>query len=36
MGLISFLKEKFSKKKKTDVDSYNEGMSKTRQNFSNR
>ena len=36
MGLTSFLKEKFSKKKKTDVDSYNEGMSKTRQNFSNR
>ena len=36
MGLISFLKEKFSKKKNTDVDTYSEGMSKTRQNFSNR
>ena len=36
MGLISFLKEKFSKKKSADVDSYSEGMSKTRQNFSNR
>ena len=36
MGLISFLKEKFSKKKSNDVDSYSEGMSKTRQNFSNR
>ena len=36
MGLISFLKEKFSKKKNADVDSYSEGMSKTRQNFSNR
>ena len=36
MGLISFLKEKFSKKKSSDVSSYSEGMSKTRQNFSNR
>ena len=36
MGLISFLKEKFSKKKNANVDSYSEGMSKTRQNFSNR
>ena len=36
MGLISFLKEKFSKKKSNDVDSYSQGMSKTRQNFSNR
>lgn len=36
MGLISFLKEKFSKKKSNDVNSYSEGMSKTRQNFSNR
>lgn len=36
MGLISFLKEKFSKKKNADVDSYSQGMSKTRQNFSNR
>ena len=36
MGLISFLKEKFSKKKNNDVETYSEGMSKTRQNFSNR
>ena len=36
MGLISFLKEKFSKKKQADVESYSEGMSKSRQNFSNR
>ncbi len=36
MGLISFLKEKFTKKKTTDVDSYSQGMSKSRQNFSNR
>ena len=36
MGLISFLKEKFSKKKADDVESYSEGMSKSRQNFSNR
>ena len=36
MGLISFLKEKFSRKKNSDVDSYSIGMSKTRQNFSNR
>ena len=36
MGLISFLKEKFSKKKTEDVDSYSEGMAKSRQNFSNR
>lgn len=36
MGLISFLKEKFSKRKNADVDSYSQGMSKTRQNFSNR
>lgn len=36
MGLISFLKEKFSKKKDNDVESYSEGMSKSRQNFSNR
>ena len=36
MGLISFLKEKFSRKKNSDVDSYSKGMSKTRQNFSNR
>lgn len=36
MGLISFLKEKFSKKKDNDVESYSEGMSKSRQNFSNK
>ena len=36
MGLISFLKEKFSKKKTENVDSYSEGMAKSRQNFSNR
>ena len=36
MGLISFLKNKFSKNKDTNVDSYSEGMSKSRQNFSNR
>lgn len=36
MGLLSFLKEKFSSKKKEDVESYSEGMSKSRQNFSNR
>lgn len=36
MGLISFLKEKFSRKKNSDVDFYSHGMSKTRQNFSNR
>ena len=36
MGLISFLKNKFSKKKDDNVDSYSEGMSKSRQNFSNR
>ena len=36
MGLISFLKDKFSKKKTEDVDSYSEGMAKSRQNFSNR
>jgi len=36
MGLISFLKEKFSKKKDNDVESYSKGMSKSRQNFSNR
>ena len=36
MGLISFLKEKFSKKKDNDVESYSEGMIKSRQNFSNK
>lgn len=33
MGLISFLKEKFSKKTE-NIDSYSEGMAKSRQNFS--
>ncbi len=36
MGLLSFLKEKFSGKKKEEADSYSQGMSKSRQNFSNR
>lgn len=36
MGLISFLKEKFSKKKTENIDSYTEGMAKSRQNFSNK
>ena len=36
MGLISFLKNKFSKKKDVDVETYSDGMSKSRQNFSNR
>ena len=36
MGLISFLKDKFSKKKTEDIDSYSEGMAKSRQNFSNK
>ena len=36
MGLISFLKEKFSKKKTEEVESYSEGMAKSRQNFSNK
>ena len=36
MGLISFLKEKFSKKKTDEIESYSEGMAKSRQNFSNK
>ncbi|MCR4912005.1 MAG: signal recognition particle-docking protein FtsY [Bacilli bacterium] len=39
MGLISFLKEKFSKKKdneKADAEVYSKGMEKSRQNFSNK
>ena len=36
MGLISFLKDKFSKKTNEDVETYSEGMSKSRQNFSNK
>lgn len=36
MGLLSFLKEKFSGKKKEEADLYSQGMSKSRQNFSNR
>lgn len=37
MGLISFLKNKFSKKKDDDlVNKYNDGMAKSRQNFSSK
>ena len=39
MGLISFLKDKFSKKKveeKVDAETYSKGMEKSRQNFSNK
>ena len=36
MGLFSFLKEKFSKKKTEDTKVYQEGMAKSRQNFSNK
>ena len=36
MGLFSFLKEKFSKNKTEDIDTYSEGMAKSRQNFSTR
>ena len=36
MGLISFLKDKFSKKKVEEVESYSQGMAKSRQNFSNK
>ena len=39
MGLISFLKDKFSKKKdeeKADIETYSKGMEKSRQNFSNK
>lgn len=37
MGLISFLKDKFSKKKDDKlVDKYNDGMAKSRQNFSSK
>ena len=39
MGLISFLKEKFSKKKEqknNDAEVYSQGMEKSRQNFSNK
>lgn len=39
MGLISFLKDKFSKKKdqeKVDAEVYSKGMEKSRQNFSNK
>lgn len=35
MGLFSFLKNKF-KKKETNLDKYNQGMSKSRSNFSNK
>ncbi len=36
MGLISFLKNKFAKKEDKSVDSYNEGLEKSRKNFSNK
>lgn len=37
MGLISFLKNKFSKKESNpDVETYSKGMEKSRQNFSNK
>lgn len=36
MGLISFLKDKFAKKKDEEVNAYSEGMEKARQNFSNK
>lgn len=36
MGLISFLKDKFAKKKTEDVEVYSQGMEKSRQNFSNK
>ena len=39
MGLISFLKEKFAKKKveeKVDAETYSKGMEKSRQNFTNK
>ena len=39
MGFISFLKDKFSKKKteeKVDAETYSKGMEKSRQNFSNK
>ena len=35
MGLIAFLKEKFSKKDKK-VDKYQEGLAKSRKNFSSK
>ena len=35
MGLIAFLKEKFAKKDKK-VDKYQEGLSKSRKNFSSK
>lgn len=36
MGLISFLKDKFSKKKDNSLESYESGLSKSRKNFSSR
>jgi len=36
MGLISFLKDKFAKKEDATLDKYEEGMSKSRKNFSNK
>jgi len=36
MGLISFLKDKFAKKKDENIETYSEGMEKARSNFSNK
>ena len=36
MGLISFLKEKFGKKKNNETKKYSDGMSKSRKNFSSK
>ena len=36
MGLIKFLKEKFSKNKTQDSDNYVKGMEKSRENFANK
>ena len=36
MGLFSWLKEKFSKKKENDAESYAKGMEKSRKNFSSK
>ena len=36
MGLLSFLKDKFSKKQTEEVETYSEGMAKSRQNFSSK
>ena len=36
MGLFKFLKEKFSKNKSEEVESFNKGMEKSRENFANK